>query len=114
MLDKLPPMLRHFVIIVGGAFLGVMAKAILTANGITGVHWAATVTLAVNTAIVTGVTSFMILNLTPLTKQYGAFSTPNDGPPLVNTGSGLSSRLAPVELAPAPVSASLLDGVPTA
>ena len=113
MLDKLPPMLRHFVIIVGGTFLGVMAKAIITANGVTGVAWAATATLALNTAIVTGVTSFMILNLTPLTKQYGAFSTPDDGPVLVNTGSGVSTNL-PVELAPAPVSASLLDGVPTA
>lgn len=112
MLDKLPPMLRHFVIIVGGAFLGVMAKAILTANGITGVHWAATATLALNTAIVTGVTSFMILNLTPLTKQYGAFSTPSDGPAVVNTGGAVA--LSPsVDLAAPPVSVSLLDGVPS-
>lgn len=87
MLDKLPPQVRHFILIIGGTFLGVMAKAIITANGVTGVHWAATATLALNTAIVTGVTAFMLLNLTPITKQYGAFAdpavTPNFNAPIV-------------------------------
>ena len=78
MLDKLPAQLRHFILIVGGTFLGVVAKAILAAQGVTGVHWAAAATLGLNTAVVTGATSFMLLNLTPLTKQYGAFS---DAPP---------------------------------
>lgn len=83
MLDKLPPMLRHFIIIVGATFLGVIAKAILAAQGVTGVHWVAAATLGLNTAIVTGVTSFMLLNLTPLTKQYGAFSDPATAPVLI-------------------------------
>ena len=108
MLDKLPAQLRHFILIVGGTFLGVMCKAIITANGVTGVHWATTAVLAVNTAIVTGVTSFMLLSLTPLTKQYGAFADTSGAPlysaPVYNT---------PAPLASAPASASFNEGVPT-
>lgn len=101
MLDKLPAQLRHFILIIGGTFLGVMCKAIVAANGVTGVHWATTAVLAVNTAIVTGVTSFMLLSLTPLTKQYGAFAVP----------SAPALPLSALAVTPAP--ATLSEGVPT-
>ena len=74
MLDKLPASVRHLILIIGATFLGVIAKAILAAQGVTGVHWGSTAGLALNTSVVTGVTAFMVLYLTPLTKQWGAFS----------------------------------------
>lgn len=75
MLDKLPAQVRHLILIIGATFLGVIVKAIITAQGVTGVHWGSVSTLALNTAVVTGVTSFVALYLTPVTKQYGLFKT---------------------------------------
>ena len=83
MLDKLPASVRHLLLIVGAVFLGVIAKAILDAQGVTTVHWSATLTLALNSAIVTGVTAFMVLYLSPITKQWGAFAPVN--PPVLVT-----------------------------
>ena len=103
MLDKLPASVRHLILIIGATFLGVIAKAILAAQGVTGVHWAATASLALNTAVVTGVTAFMVLYLTPLTKQWGAFS-PADHPVLVST---------PPEVIASPDLATVDAGVPT-
>ena len=100
MLDKLPAQLRHFIIIVGFAFLGVILKAINDASGVTAVHWSATLTLALNTAVTTGIAGFMALNLTPLTRQYGAFS---------NQSAGASSV---VSLASSPTNVN--EGVPSA
>ena len=102
MLDKLPAPVRHLLLIVGATFLGVIAKAILDAKGVTGVHWATTATLALNSAIVTGVTAFMVLYLTPITKQWGAFS---NAPSLPNFN-------APVVLAGEPAPETLNSGVP--
>lgn len=106
MLDKLPAQVRHLFLIVGATFLGIIAKAILAAQGVTGVHWAATATLALNTAIVTGVTAFMVLYLTPITKQYGAFSDPTQP---VNTGSAVTPA-TPVIASPDP--STIDSGVP--
>lgn len=106
MLDKLPVPLRHLLLIVGATFLGVIAKAILAAQGVTGVHWATTATLALNTAVVTGVTAFMVLYLTPITKQWGAFSDPSQ---IVNTGN--APVPAPAVIA-SPDPSTLNQGVP--
>lgn len=105
MLDKLPVPLRHLLLIIGATFLGVIAKAILAAQGVTGVHWATTATLALNTAVVTGVTAFMVLYLTPITKQWGAFSDPSQ---IVNTGSDL-----PAQVFKSPAPETIEQGVPS-
>lgn len=104
MLDKLPAQLRHFILIVGFAFIGVIAKAINDASGVTAVHWSATLTLALNTAVTSGVTGFMLLNLTPLTKQYGAFGVPS-----APTPTGIPAEL----LATPPSGESQQQGIPS-
>ena len=104
MLDKLPASVRHLLLIIGATFLGVIAKAILDAKGVTGVHWASTATLALNYAIVTGVTAFMVLYLSPITRQWGAFA-PAD--PMT-----LTAAPAPVVIA-SPASDTINQGVPT-
>ena len=74
MLDKLPAQLRHFVLIIGAVFLGPIVKAVIIAQGVTGMHWHSLLVSSANTAIVAGLTSNVLLNLTPLTRQYGAFA----------------------------------------
>jgi hypothetical protein len=76
MLDKLPAMARHLLIVFAGSFLGFVAQVIVKAQGITAVAWSHELILALNTSVVATVTIGVALYLTPLTKQYGLSKTP--------------------------------------
>ena len=106
MLDRLPAQLRHFILIVGAGFFGPIIKAIVVAQGVTGIHWTSLLTASLNTAIVAGVTSNVLLNLTPLTRQYGAFAAPVKDPVVVaelaNTRAALANVQAQLIQAQAP------------
>ena len=113
MLDKLPAQLRHFILIVGAAFFSPFIKAILVAQGVTGIAWHSLLISSINTAVVAGVSSNVLLNLTPLTRQYGAFATPPAAvqdpavlKELADTKQALADAEAKLAL-PAPVVASV-------
>ena len=74
MLDRLPPALRHFLIVIGAAFAQGIVSAVISAQGVTGVDWSTVLLDDVNHTAVAGVTAFVALWLTPLTRQYGVGS----------------------------------------
>lgn len=71
MLDKLPAQVRHLAIIATFTFGGAIVSAILGAQGVTGVDWAATLLASVNTTAVALAAGASALYFTPLTLQYG-------------------------------------------
>ena len=71
--DNLPPIVRHSAIAFFGAAFAVVAGAVASASGVTGVDWGTTVLDAVNAGFVALVAAVGILFVTPLTKQYGFF-----------------------------------------
>lgn len=80
MLDRLPAAARHFVIVVILApLLGLLlafVNAVIQAQGLD-VDWAGTWSAAINAAAVSaafGVSAWLALYVTPLTRQYGAFA----------------------------------------
>ena len=88
-LDRLHPVARAAVVLLGVlpavAFVGAFFAAIVTANGVTGVDWAATLTAAINVAGVafaSGGGTLVALYVTPLTRDYGIGSaSPSDAYP---------------------------------
>lgn len=78
MLDRLPPFARHAVVLLVlaplVALLGVFTLAVLTADGVFSVDWAATARAALDAAGVseaTGIATLCTLFATPLTSAYG-------------------------------------------
>jgi enoyl reductase-like protein len=71
MLDKLPAPVRHLLIVVGAAAVGVPVQAVVAAQGVTGVDWADTLVDALNAGGLAGALAIGALWLTPLTRQYG-------------------------------------------
>jgi len=87
MLDRLPAWARHAILLCGVAplvaLLGVPLSEVLSARGIDGIDWPATMATAVNAAAVslaTGVGAWVASYVTPLTSQYGV-GAPSAGEP---------------------------------
>jgi hypothetical protein len=76
MLDNLPPQVRHALIVFGSAFLGIFAKAIVDAGGVTGLAWQTTAAAALNGAVIALIIGAGLLAGTPLSRQYGIGATP--------------------------------------
>lgn len=70
-LDKLPPLVRHLLIVFGGTFGGTFVNAIIDAKGVSAIDWAARFVSATDGAFYATAVAAAALVFTPLTKQYG-------------------------------------------
>ncbi len=89
-LDRLPAPARHFVLIFVGSALTVIAGAITSARGVTGLDWPTVLLDALNAGIVAGVAGVGLATVTPFMAQYGigaSPSQPTDGAQDVMPGS---------------------------
>jgi hypothetical protein len=81
MLDRLPPWLRHLVVLCGLApaacAVGTTAQTVIAAGGVTTVDWPVTGIASIDAAgaaLAVGATTWLALVVTPLTRQYGVGS----------------------------------------
>lgn len=73
-IDKLPAWLRHLLIAFGATASARLVQAVIDADGVTGVDWAATAVTALDTgAVATAVAAVALFGL-PVTRQYGVGS----------------------------------------
>lgn len=73
LLDHMPAWARHAAIAGGAAAGGTITKAIITAQGVTGVPWGDTLRDTVDAGFLAATVAISVLVVTPLTRQYGIF-----------------------------------------
>lgn len=79
--DAAPDWLRHAAILFGSSAAGVVLKAVIAAEGVTGVDWSRTLVTALDTAAATTAAGLLLLVATPATRRYGVGSgQPAGGP----------------------------------
>ena len=71
LLDKLPAVWRHLIIIAGSTFVGGLVSAVLASKGVTGVDWLPVLRDDLDATAVATVTGVSVLWLVPLNAQYG-------------------------------------------
>lgn len=82
MLDRLSPWGRYLlilgVLLPVAAYAGAIALAVITQGGVSGIDWPAQQTASLDAAAVSaagGITTWIALYLTPLTRQFGPGKT---------------------------------------
>lgn len=70
-----PDWMRHAVIVWASAAGGVILKAVISAEGVTGVDWSSTLRSALDTGAAAAAAGLLLLTTTPATRRYGAGSS---------------------------------------
>ena len=79
-LDKIPAWARHLVIVVATAALTTLSLALVN-GGIDNINWKDVANAAAAAAV-----GYLLLVLTPLTRQYGVGAPPPAGEPVIEGG----------------------------
>lgn len=71
LLDRLPAKARHAIIAGFAAAGGTLCKAVIVAQGVTGVDWPTAARTAIDSGFLAAALALAVLVFTPLTRQYG-------------------------------------------
>ena len=71
LLDRMPAVVRHGLIVFGGTLSGALLNAVVNAQGVTGVQWGTVIPHSIDSAFYATAVTLVALVVTPLTRQYG-------------------------------------------